>query len=106
MSHDFESGIGIGTKLKFHPVEKSNGDAGNFFDKRKLSEKELKINYNQDITDRFSIEPGMSFTIKDDEENTNHRLVSECLSRDINHEQIKLEITERSHSAPDLIASF
>ncbi|MDH8489802.1 oligogalacturonate-specific porin KdgM family protein, partial [Klebsiella pneumoniae] len=55
-------------KLKFHPVEKANGDAGNFFDKRKLSEKELKINYNQDITDRFSIEPGMSFTIKDDEE--------------------------------------
>lgn len=42
ISHDFESGIGIGTKLKFHPVEKANGDAGNFFDKRKLSEKELK----------------------------------------------------------------
>lgn len=68
ITHDFKSGIGLGTKLKFHPVEKSNGDAGNFFDKRKLSEKEFKINYNQDITDQFSIEPGMSFTIKDDEE--------------------------------------
>ncbi|MCF6689533.1 oligogalacturonate-specific porin KdgM family protein [Raoultella terrigena] len=68
ISHDFESGIGVGTKLKFHPVEKANGEAGNFFDKRKLSEKEFKINYNHDITDRFSIEPGMSFTIKDDEE--------------------------------------
>ena len=81
ISHDFESGIGIGTKLKFHPVEKANGDAGNFFDKRKLSEKELKINYNQDITDRFSIEPGMSFTIKDDEENTNRllNLIIACL---------------------------
>lgn len=68
ISHDFASGIGIGTKLKFHPVEKANGDAGNIFDKRKLSEKEFKINYNQDITERLSIEPGMSFTIKDDEE--------------------------------------
>jgi hypothetical protein len=68
ITHDFESGIGIGTKFKFHPVEQSNGNSGNFFDRRKISDKEFKINYNQDITERFSIEPGMSFTIKDDEE--------------------------------------
>lgn len=68
ISHSFESGIGLGAKLKFHPVEQANGNAGNFFDRRKLSDKEFKANYNYGITDRFSIEPGMSFTIKDDEE--------------------------------------
>lgn len=67
LSHSFESGIGIGTKLKFHPVNQTNKNAGNFFDRRKLSEKEFKLNYNQDITDNFSIEPGMAFTLKDDE---------------------------------------
>lgn len=67
ISHDFESGIGIGTKLKFHPEEKSNGDAGNFFDRRKLSDKEFKINYTQAITDKLSVEPGMTYGIKENE---------------------------------------
>lgn len=51
----------------------------------------------------------LSINVEDEEINDSkylQRLVSECLSRDINHEQIKLEITESSHSAPDLIASF
>lgn len=68
IAHDFESGIGIGTKLKFHPEEKSNGDAGDFFDRRKLSDKEFKVNYTQKITSKLSIEPGMTYTIKEDEE--------------------------------------
>lgn len=67
ISHDFDSGIGIGTKFKFHPEEKANGDAGNFFDRRKLDEKEFKLNYTQGITDKLSIEPGMTFAIKDTE---------------------------------------
>lgn len=68
ISHDFESGIGIGTKFKFHPEEKTNGDAGNFFDRRKLSDKEFKINYTQAITDKLSVEPGMTYGIKEHEE--------------------------------------
>lgn len=68
LSHDFESGIGIGTKFKFQPREKTNGDVGNFFDRRKISEKEFKINYTQGITDKLSIEPGMTFAIKENEE--------------------------------------
>lgn len=68
LSHDFDSGIGIGTKFKLHPREKTNGDAGNFFDRRKISEKEFKINYTRGITDRLSIEPGMTFAVKESEE--------------------------------------
>lgn len=68
ISHDFSSGIGIGTKLKFHPKEKENGDAGYFFDRRKISDKEFKINYTQKITEKLSIEPGMTFTLKENEE--------------------------------------
>lgn len=68
ISHDFESGIEIGSKFKFHPVEQENGNAGNFFDRIKLNEKEFKINYDQDITEKLSIEPGFSYTIEDDEE--------------------------------------
>ncbi|MEN0615561.1 oligogalacturonate-specific porin KdgM family protein [Klebsiella indica] len=68
ISHDFESGVGLGVKLKFHPQEKANGDAGDAFDRRKINEKEFKLNYTRDLTDKLSIEPGMVFALKSNEQ--------------------------------------
>lgn len=68
ISHDFASGLGIGTKFKFKPREQENGDAGRFFGHREITEKEFKINYTADITKNFSIEPGFTFALKPGEE--------------------------------------
>ncbi|MBS0878473.1 MULTISPECIES: oligogalacturonate-specific porin KdgM family protein [unclassified Tatumella] len=67
VSHNFSSGLGVSAKLKFHPEQQSNGDAGNFFDHRKLNEKEFKIKYTQPFTKQLSIEPGMVYGIKEED---------------------------------------
>lgn len=67
LSHTFRSGIGIGAKMKFHPEEKDNGDSGNFTDRRKLAEKEVKLNYTYKLTENTGIEPAMVYEIKDHE---------------------------------------
>lgn len=68
ITHDFDSGIGIGAKFKFHPREQDNGDSGKAFDRTKLNEKEFKVNYNWSFAERWKLEPGMVWAIKEEEQ--------------------------------------
>lgn len=67
-SHRFDSGIGVGTKFKFSPKKKENGDEGDAFDNNKLKEKEFKLNYSANIAPGWALEPGMAWTIKKNED--------------------------------------
>lgn len=68
ISHDFDSGIGIGSKLKFHPHEQDDGSSGKAFHDDRLAETEFKVNYNWKFAENWAVEPGFGWTIKDHED--------------------------------------
>ncbi|MCC3719285.1 oligogalacturonate-specific porin KdgM family protein [Rouxiella badensis] len=61
IEHDFESGIGIGAKAKFHPQEQADGSSGKAFTHARLDEKEFKTDDTFHVTDRLKVVPGMEW---------------------------------------------
>ena len=65
--YDFESGIGVAAKLKFSPNDEKSGDAGVAFHDERWQETELGLSYSYDVNEKLSVEPGVTWSRKQDE---------------------------------------